>query len=106
MRVDFNFSISANNIAFTSKRAQKLINKVKSAEKIEKVHISFDELKLMYKEIGYEVVYKRGSHAVVPVTEDFNIPVVIPHKRKTVLPFDLKRFLYVMSGEFDKAKNC
>ena len=107
MRVDFNYSVpTTNSVAFKSKRAQKLIEKIKSTEKMDKVDISFDELKSMYKEIGYDVLYKRGSHAIVPITEDLNIPVIIPHKRKNVHPFDLKRFKYILFGEFDKAKDC
>ena len=106
MRVDFNYPISANNTAFTSKRAQKLMEKVKNTEKLDKLHISFDELKSMYQEIGYDVVYKRGSHAIVPVTPDCNIPVIIPHKTKNMHPFDIKRFKLVLAGEFDKAKWC
>ena len=106
MRVDFNYTIPANNVSFTSKRAQKLIEKIKGLEKMDKLQISFDELKSMYKEIGYDVLFKRGSHAIVPVSEDVNIPVVIPHKRKNVHPFDLKRFKYILLGQFDKAKEC
>lgn len=106
MRVDFNNCGNTNNITFSSKRAQKLIEKIKVAEKMEKLQISFDELKSMYKEIGYDVLFKRGSHAIVPVNEELNIPVVIPHKRKNVHPFDLKRFKYILLGMFDKAKEC
>ena len=105
MRVDFNFSLPTNNISFSSKRAQKLIEKVKGTEKMNKMQISFDELKSMYKEIGYDIVYKRGSHAIVPINEELNIPVVIPHKRKNVHPFDLQRFKFILFGEFEKAKN-
>ena len=107
MKVEFNNIIySNNNITFSSKRAQKLIQKIKSVDKMDKLQITFDELKSMYKEIGYDVLFKRGSHAVVPVNEELNIPVVIPHKRKNVHPFDLKRFKYILLGMFDKAKEC
>ena len=107
MKVEFNnITYSNNNITFSSKRAQKLIQKIKSVDKMDKLQITFDELKSMYKEIGYDVLFKRGSHAVVPVNEELNIPVVIPHKRKNVHPFDLKRFKYILLGMFDKAKEC
>lgn len=105
MRVEFNYLLPAGNIAFSSKKAQKLIEKVKDTERIDKLQISFDELKSMYKEIGYDVLYKRGSHATVTISKDLNIPVVIPHKRKNVHPFDLKRFKYILLGEIDKAKD-
>ena len=106
MRVELSNISNLNNMAFSGARARKLIEKIKNMKKLEKADVSFDELKSMYNEIGYDVVYKRGSHAVVPITEDFNIPVVIPHKRKNVHPFDLKRFKYILTGEFDKAKDC
>ena len=105
MRVEFNHTLP-NNVIFTGAKAKKLISKLKNADKVDKLDISFDELKSMYREIGYDVVYKRGSHAIVPITEDLNISVVIPHKRKNMHPYDLKRFKYVLMGEFDKAKNC
>jgi len=105
MRVEFN-CLGYNNQSFYGAKARKLINRINGLDKFDKVDISFDELKSMYKEIGYDVIYKRGSHAIVPVTNDINIPVVIPHKRKNVHPFDLKRFKYVLNGEFEKAKEC
>lgn len=105
MRVEF-YNTEINNLSFCGARARKLIEKVNQAEKMDKLKISFDELKSMYQEIGYDVVYKRGSHAIVPINENLNIPVVIPHKQKNVHPFDLKRFKYIFLGDFDKAKNC
>ena len=95
-----------SQVAFYGARARKLIPRINDMDKFDKVDISFDELKSMYNELGYDVVYKRGSHAVVSITDEINIPVVIPHKRKNVHPFDLKRFKYVMLEEFDKAKDC
>lgn len=106
MRVNFNYLIPAQNIPFESKKAQKLIERVQNAERLDKLQISFDELKSMYKEIGYDVLYKRGSHAIVPISKDLNIPVVIPHKTKNVHLFDLKRFIYILHGEFEKARLC
>ena len=105
MRVEFSNLTYTNNIAFSSQRAKKLIEKIRSMEKMDKADISFDELKSMYKEIGYDIIYKRGSHAIVPVNEDLNIPVIIPHKRKNVHPYDLRRFKYILLGEFEKAKD-
>lgn len=106
MRVEFNNLAYTNNVAFSSAKARKLIEKITCTERMDKLDISFDELKSMYQEIGYDVVYKRGSHAVVPITKDLNVPVIIPHKRKNVHPFDLKRFKYILKGEFEKAKKC
>ena len=60
----------------------------------------------MYREIGYDVFYKRGSHAVVHLTDEIHIPIVIPHKKKNVSIFDLKRFKYILSGDIQCALNC
>ena len=56
-----------------------------------------------YNELGYDVLCKRGSHAVVPVTEKFNLPLVIPHGTKYVNPQDLKRLQFVINGQIDRA---
>jgi len=104
MRVEFN--ICGYNRAFCGARSRKLIEKVQRTEKMDKLKVSFDELERMYNEIGYDVLYKRGSHAIVHVTDTINIPIVIPHKTKDVHPFDLVRFKYVLNGEFEKASQC
>lgn len=105
MRAELYSLTQANNFTFASVKARKLIEKIKKTDNVEKLDISFDELKSMYQEIGYDIFYKRGSHAIVQISEEINIPVVIPHKRKNVHPFDLKRFKYILSGELEKAKN-
>lgn len=107
MRVEFNnLGYTNNQTTFTGARARKLIEKINCSEKMDKLKITFEELKSMYKEIGYDVLYKRGSHAIVPINEELNIPVVIPHKKNNVHPFDLKRFKYILLGDFEKAKEC
>ena len=108
MRVNFSSFECTNNksMMFSGARARKLIKKVNDSEKMDKLKISFEELEAMYQEIGYDVIYKRGSHAVVPINENLNIPAVIPHRTKTVQPLDLRRFKYVLLGDFEKAKNC
>ena len=95
---------SIDRINFYGARARKLIEKVKNAQRLGDLKISFEELKGMYNEIGYDVFYKRGSHAVIHLENGVNIPLVIPHKTKNVHPLDLKRFKYVLAGEFEKAK--
>lgn len=113
MRVSFNtfnFSSYTNketqSVNFESAKGRKLVEKVRNTKILDKLHISFDELELMYKELGYDVFYKRGSHAIVHLTENTNLPLVIPHKNKNVHPKDLKRFKYVLAGEINKALNC
>jgi predicted RNA binding protein YcfA (HicA-like mRNA interferase family) len=104
MRVAFNCFYPSTS--FESAKARKLIKKVNEAEKLDKLNITFNELESMYNELGYDVFYKRGSHAVVHLTEGVNLPVIIPHKRKNVHPFDLKRFKYVCAGDIEKALKC
>ena len=106
MRVSFNNLLFSNNhITFESAKARKLIETVKNAQKIDKLKINFEELEIMYKEIGYDIFYKRGSHAVIHLTDEINLPVVIPHKTKYVHPKDIKRFKYILTGEIQKAIN-
>ena len=101
MRVD---SVDSTN--FYGARARKLIEKVNNTRKLSDLKISFEELKGMYNEIGYDVFFKRGSHAVIHLDNGVNIPLVIPHKTKNVHSLDLKRFRYVLAGEFDNAIDC
>ncbi len=89
--------------SFEGASARKLIDKIKKATQLKKLGVTFEELANAYKEIGYDVFFKRGSHAVVPIDKNLNIPVIIPHKDKYVTPYELKRFRYVLNGEFDKA---
>lgn len=94
--------------AFTSVKAQKLIAKLESAERLNRVEITFDELVRMYDEIGYYVYKKRGSHATVAVGDNVTLAIPIPHKNKYVNSNDLKRFLLVKQGKFKEASlvNC
>jgi hypothetical protein len=111
MEINFNQIYSAQNpiskpnarLSFEGARSKKLIAKIKNATQLKKIAITFDELVNAYKEIGYDVFFKRGSHAVVPITDNCNIPLVIPHDDKYVSPYDLKRFRHVLNGEFEKA---
>jgi predicted RNA binding protein YcfA (HicA-like mRNA interferase family) len=98
-----NSTITNSFPTFLSSKSKKLIEKLEKAEQLNKVKITFDELERMYEEIGYYVIKKRGSHAIVNVTENLNIPVIIPHGRKHVHPNDLKRFLLVKEKKFKEA---
>ena len=90
-------------ITFESAKSRKLIAKLEQATSLKKIEITFDELERMYNEIGYDIIRKRGSHAVVPVTSELNISVTIPHNDKYVNTNDLKRFLLVKGGKFAEA---
>ena len=104
MRVSFNNLLFSNNhITFESAKARKLIETVKNAQKIDKLKITFEELEIMYKEIGYDIFYKRGSHAVIHINDKINLPVVIPHKKNIINNKDIKRFKYILEGDIQKA---
>ena len=100
------FSKNIAQPSFEGAKSRKLIEKIKSAKQLKKLAITFDELVNAYKEIGYDVFFKRGSHAVVPITSEYNIPLVIPHGDKYVSPFDLKRFRFVLDGNYEMASKA
>lgn len=95
--------VANNNLAMKGVQTQKLIKRVEEAPILKKVQVTFEELERMYNEIGYDVIRKRGSHAIVPVTEKANIAIVIPHKDKRVDVKDLRRFLLVKAGKIEEA---
>ncbi len=63
---------------------------------------TFDDIKGIYEHLGYDVMMKRGSHAIVNINGS-NLPLVIPHKDKYVNSKDVKRLKCVLSGDTDKA---
>ena len=99
----YNYNNAVVPPTFGSVKAIKLIAKLESAERLNKVEITFDELERMYEEIGYFVYKKRGSHASVTVGDDVTLSITMPHGRKYVNPNDLKRFLLVKDGKFIEA---
>ena len=107
MRVNFSSFECTNNksMMFSGARARKLIKKVNDSEKMDKLKISFEELEAMYQEIGYDVIYKRGSHAVIVISDKVRLSLVHPHgKRKgLVTPTEIKKLRYVAQGEIEKA---
>ena len=111
MEINFNNTVylsslrpnNARQLSFEGASSRKLIAKIKSATQLKKLGVTFDELVNAYKEIGFDVLQKRGSHAVVPLTSEINIPLVIPHGNKYVSPLDLKRFKFVLDGDYVRA---
>lgn len=93
--------------AFGSAKARKLIEKVLSANSnnFRGINATFDDMVAVYQELGYDVIMKRGSHAVVPLTTKVNLPLVIPHGNKYVHPLDLRRLQCVLNGDLEKALN-
>ena len=106
MCADVNFSnMNSYNTypSFRGNSARKLIEGVKQAKLLNKVHYTFDEMVKIYEELGFDVVMKGGSHAVVNLG-DYNIPLVIPHRgEKYVSLADIKRLKHVIDGNYEAA---
>ena len=98
---------SPSNPAFGSAKARKLIEKVLQADSnnFRGINATFDDMVAAYNELGYDVILKRGSHAVIPITDHANLPLVIPHGSKYVHPLDLRRLRCVLRGDVEKALN-
>ena len=109
MNIFSNFNIYQYNYnktaspGFESAKARKLITKIAQSKQLSKEKITFEELESMYNELGYNVLRKRGSHAVITTPNGYNIPLVMPHGHKHVSPLDLKRFILVQQNKFEEA---
>ena len=90
---------------FCGKPPKKLIEKVMSVRDDKKVKLSFDDAVKIYEYLGYDVLLKRGSHAVIPIDGERNLTLVIPHKDKNICLFDIKKIKCVIKGDIDKALN-
>lgn len=88
---------------FGANTPQKLIQKIISTKNDKNVKLTFDEASKIYNYLGYDVIMKRGSHAIVPVG-NVNIPLVIPHKDKNIAPKDVRTLRLVITGEIEKAQ--
>jgi len=95
--------MSSNQISFNGHSPEKLLKKILEAKTDKSLKITFDELVKIYNHLGYDVVMKRGSHAIVTI-DKINIPIVIPHKDKVVHPNDLKRLKLILKGEVERAQ--
>lgn len=65
---------------------------------------TFEDIKGVYEHLGFDIVFKRGSHAIINI-DGKNIPLVMPHKDKYVSPPDVKRLKFLLAGDIEKAKN-
>ena len=92
--------------SFKGKKPEKLIQMVLDTTNNKNVKLTFDEATKIYQHLGYDVLMKRGSHAIVPLTATKNIPLVIPHGDKNISPYDVKRLRFVIGGDIDKALTC
>lgn len=95
--------LNRNQCCFQGASSRKFIEKLKEEQSLKHIKATFNDMVGAYEELGYEVIFKRGSHAVVPISKHANIPLVIPHGQKYVAPIDLKRLKLVIQGEIEKA---
>ena len=113
MQINFNTYKISNNysqnpcgaqpLSFGSAKTRKFLETVSSAKYVKHINATFDDMVDAYNDLGYDVVLKRGSHAIVPLAEGKNLPLVIPHGRKFVSPLDIKRLQLVVNGDIDRA---
>ncbi len=92
-----------SNQTFCGKTPQKLIKQIMSVENNKKIHLTFDETSKIYKYLGYDVILKRGSHAIIPVNEQVNISLPISHGNKYVSAFDIKRLKCMINDDIEGA---
>lgn len=94
---------NVSNPVFGANTPQKLIKKILSTPNDKHVKLTFDEAAKIYNYLGYDVLMKRGSHAIVPVN-NMNIPLVIPHKENHIAPKDIKTLRLIITGDIEKAQ--
>lgn len=94
---------SVSNPVFGANTPQKLIKKIINTPNDKNVKLTFDEVAKIYNYLGYDVIMKRGSHAIVPVG-NVNIPLIIPHKDKNIAPKDIRTLRLIITGDIEKAQ--
>ncbi len=90
--------------SFCGRAQEKLIKKIMASSNQKEWKYTFDDIKGVYEHLGFDVVLKRGSHAIVNI-EGKNIPLVMPHGDKYVNPKDVRRLRCLLLGDLDKALN-
>lgn len=97
--------ISNQNVSspsFCGKAQEKIIKKILASNNPKEWKYTFEDMKGVYEHLGYDVMMKRGSHAIVNI-EGKNLPLVMPHKDKYVDPNDVKRLKFLLKGDIDRA---
>lgn len=89
---------SSETPSFCGRAQEKLIKKLMASKNPKEWKYTFDEIKGVYEHLGYDVMYKRGSHATVNVNGT-QFSLVIPHKSKYVAPWDIQQLKKVIRGE-------
>lgn len=97
-------NIKYSEPAFEGAKSRKFLKMIEQTKNFKKVKATFQDMVDAYKELGYDITLKRGSHAAVNIQNKFNISLVIPHKDKYVTPYDLKRLHLIIIGKFEEAR--
>lgn len=87
---------------FCGRAQEKLIKKILASNNPKEWKYTFEDMKGIYEHLGYDVMLKRGSHAIVRINNT-NLPLVIPHGDKYVNPKDVRRLKFLLSGDIDRA---
>ena len=100
------YNENSTELSFSGKTPKKLIAMMLESKIFhpKNIKLTFDEVQKIYQYLGYDVVMKRGSHAIV-ATELGNFPLVIPHRDKYVDIKDILRLRYLLLGDIQKALN-
>lgn len=101
------YSANKQNVSspsFCGKAQEKLIKKIIQSNNPKEWKYTFEDIKGIYEHLGFDVMFKRGSHAIVNICGT-NVPLVMPHKDKYVHPSDVKRLKFLLVGDIDKARN-
>lgn len=101
----YEFNQNREYPSFQSRAAIKFLERVKTAKELKYVKATFDEVVRAYNELGYDVFHKRGSHAVIVISDNVRLSLVHPHGKKKglVTPTEIKKLRYVAQGEIEKA---
>ena len=94
-----------NNLNFQGKASIKFIEKLKTTQNLKYVKATFDDMVRAYNELGYDVMHKRGSHAVIIISDKIRLSLIHPHgnKKGIVTIAEVKKLKYIAQGEIEKA---
>lgn len=110
MQINLNTSLYGLNQkreypAFQGKASLKFLEKIKTTKELKYIKATFDDIVRAYNELGYDVLHKRGSHAVIVISDKIRLSLVHPHGKSKglVTPTEIKKLRYVAQGEIEKA---
>ena len=93
----------SSNPSFCGK-TDKLIDQILTTQRLKQINITFDEARNIIESKGYKIVFKRGSHVSVPVGEDKNLTMMIPHNNRKYMCYqDVKRIKFLLEDDIKGA---